>query len=100
MLGTAQIRKRDRGAAFRQDLPGRIAAATPRARTFDVARGNGLGGRWFGKRTGDRWRRNRFPLIGLFLLGAFSGVSSCHRGGKLLQPETAYRNAESRFEQG
>jgi CHAT domain-containing protein len=36
----------------------------------------------------------------LLLLGALSGVSSCHRHAKLLQPEAAYRNAESKFQQG
>ena len=49
LLGTAQIRKRDRGAALRQDLSGRSAVAALRARTRDAARGNGLGRGWFGR---------------------------------------------------
>jgi CHAT domain-containing protein len=36
----------------------------------------------------------------LLLLGALSGASGCHRYGTLLQPETLYRNAESKFEAG
>jgi CHAT domain-containing protein/Flp pilus assembly protein TadD len=39
-------------------------------------------------------------VISLFLLAALGGASSCQRHPKSLQPEAAYRDAESKFQQG
>jgi len=39
-------------------------------------------------------------VIGLLLLSALSGASSCQRHDKFSRPETAYRDAESQFQHG
>jgi CHAT domain-containing protein/Flp pilus assembly protein TadD len=39
-------------------------------------------------------------VISWFLLSVLSGVSSCQRHAVFAQPETAYRDAESKFQQG
>src|SRR5271169_4820455 len=94
------IRQRDRGAAVRQSVSRRSDAEAVRAPSDHAAAGTGIAhcGR---NRRSYHWRRwYRFSVIGWFLLSVLSGASSCQRHAVFSQPETVYRDAESKFQHG